>query len=247
MEYVEYLRVRRALVSYAVALAFCFAVVMVVLHAHGGIHIVIKFDKGGVTLGSLLEVGALAALFLATAFGSNLAAEGATLPFLWTKPVSRTVLALRFVVVDALAIAAGIAVCTLIAIVVVFANGPGAAITFAGLGPDAALALGAPLAWYGIAMLVSARLPRDAAARAAAGLWPVFILIGLLGTVTLPPAAHALVVAFEHVDPLMLLLGVDERGMGLLALGSGPRAAACWGIALMTIAIAIPLWASREG
>jgi hypothetical protein len=247
MEYVELLRVRRGLITYLVALAFCFAVVMLVLHGHGGIRINVSFDHGGVPIGDLLQLGGLTALFLATGFAANLAAESATLPFLWTKPITRTALALRFVAVDALGIAAGIVACALVAAVVVAATGGARAMhPNAALASDAALALGAPLAWYGITLLLGARLGGEAAARAGALVWPVFILLELLGVAALPPAGHTLVIALEHLDPLAYLLGSTEAHTGLLHLATGPRAAACWAIAALTIPAAIRLWSLRE-
>jgi hypothetical protein len=247
MEYVELLRVRRGLIAYLVALVFCFAVVSLVLHGHGGIHINMSFGKDGVSIGDLLQLGGVAALFLATGFAANLAAEGATLPFLWTKPITRTALALRFVAVDALGIAAGIVACALVAAIVVAGIGGVRAIhPNAALASDAALALGAPLAWYGITLLLGARLGRDAASRAGALVWPVFILLELLAVAALPPAGHALAVALEHVDPLAYLLGSEHADTGLLHLGTGPRAAACWAIAALTIPAAIRLWSLRE-
>lgn len=246
MEYVEYLRVRRGLVSYAVALAFCFVVVTLMVHGNGGLHIKMSFDRKGVPVGDLLQLGGIGAFFLATMFAGNLPGESATLSFLWTKPIARTTLAARFVAIDTLGLITGIVLVGLVSAIVMAGMGQLHDIRVARSdAAGGALALGAPLAWYGITLLASARLGRDGAARAGALVWPVFLFVILLGTMNLPPPGHALVVALEHVDPLAYLLGSDQPGSGLLG-ATLQRAAACWAIALVTITAAIRLWSTRE-
>jgi hypothetical protein len=247
MEYVELLRVRAALVGYAVALAFVFVVATLILHGHGGIKINVSFDKGGVAVDELLVLGGFGAAFLATFFAANLSSERATLPLLWTKPVSRTALAYRFVAIDTLGMAVAIVMTAVAALALIAGIGQLRAVHVGSAGfANAALALGAPLAWYGLMLLVASRSDRDGASRAGALSWPVFIVIILLAASALPPPAHALAVALGHVDPLFYLLGAERPGSGLLNAHAGIRGAACWLIASVTIAIAIRFWTARE-
>ncbi|MEA2719095.1 MAG: hypothetical protein QOJ39_959 [Candidatus Eremiobacteraeota bacterium] len=247
MEYVELLRVRRALVWFVVALAFVLVMVNLVLHGKGGFTIHIGFGKDGVAAGDLVLLGGLGALFLAAVFAGNLPGESTTLPFLWTKPVSRTALAYRFVAVDVLGMIGGIVATALAAVIVIAGLGQIRAIHLdRALLSDAALALGAPLAWYGLTFLAAARLRPEGVARAGALSWPVFIVIAMLTTVTLPPPLHGLVLALDHLNPLAYIAGGDQKGMGLLSAAPAIRGAACWAIALVTIPAAIRLWTVRE-
>ncbi len=248
MEYVELLRVRRALVSFAVALAFVLIAVTLVLHGKGGFTIHIGFGKEGVGAGDLVMLGGFGAMFLAATFAGNMPGESAALPFLWTKPVSRAALAYRFVAVDALGMAAGIVATALAAVIVIAGMGQIRAIhANPSLLGDAALALGAPLAWYGLTLLAASRLQPDGVARVGALSWPLFIVIAMLATVALPPALHTFVVGLDHLNPLAYIAGSEHKGMGLIAAASPVRAAACWTIALVTIPAAIRLWTAREG
>ena len=247
MEYVELLRVRRALVSYVVALAFVFLLIWIVLHGNGAIRLNLRFGNKGMDAEDLLDISGIGALFLATTFAGNLAGESATLPFLWTKPVTRTMLALRFVAIDVLGLAAGIALVAFIVLIVAAGTGNFGGVHFVRANAaTAALALGAPLAWYGITLLAASRLGPGSAARAGALLWPVFIVLIFLEFTQLPPAAHTAVIVLEHADPLAYLVVNDKAGAGILAADSLQRAAACWAIALVTITAGIRLWSTRE-
>ena len=247
MEYVEVLRVRRGLIVYAVACLCFFLAVTLVLHGHGGFHINVGLDKSGASLGDFIGGAAFGTMFLATFFAGHLAAETPTLSFQWTKPVSRTALALRYVAIDAIALVAGTAIGTMTLIALVAGLGEAGQIRLdAEVVPALALSVGAPLAWYGMCLLAASRFDRDAANAVIALSWPVFVLVFMLPIIALPPAAHAVAVVLNHLDPLSYLSGSSHRVMGLIAAPAGPRAAAVWAIALVSIAVATRLWTTRE-
>ncbi len=248
MEYVELMRVRRGLIVFSVACLCFFLVVTLVLHGHGGFHINIGLDKSGTSLGDFIVAAAVGTLFLATFFAGHLAAETPTLSLLWTKPVSRAVLAWRYVAIDAIALVAGTVIGTVTLVALVAGLGEANRLRLdAAVLPAFALSVGAPLAWYGLCLLATARFDRDAANAVIALSWPVFVLVFMLPIIALPPAAHAFAVVLNHLDPISYLSGSDHRDLGLIAAPTGARAAAVWAIAVVSIAIATRLWTTREG
>lgn len=247
MEYVELLRVRRALTVFAVAIACFFIAATFALHGHGGFHITIGIDKGS-ALGDFVVAAGFGAFFLATFFAGHLAAETPTLSFLWTKPVSRTALAWRYVAIDAAALLAGIALGTLAIFMLIAGLGQAGRLRVdMALLPGLALSLGAALAWYGLCLLAASRFDRDVANGVIAMSWPVFILFLMLNVMALPPPAHAAVVFIDQFNPLAYLIGVEHHEAWLLGASTMVRAAAVWIIALVSIALATRLWTTREG
>lgn len=248
MEYVEFLRVRRGLVVFAAANLCAFVVLTLALHGHGGFHINVNLGKEGSSLGDFITAAGVAALFLATFFAGHLAAETPTLPFIWTKPVSRTALAWRYVAVDAGGIVAGVAIGTVTIVALIAGLGELNRILLdAAVLPELALSVGAPLAWYGLCLLAASRFDRDVANNVIALSWPVFLLVAMLPIIQLPPPAHAVAVFVNQLDPLSYILGSEHHGMGLISASTGVRAAAAWVIALVSIVAATRLWTTREG
>jgi hypothetical protein len=248
MEYVELLRVRRGLIVFAVANLFLFLAFTFALHGHGGFHVNVGLDKNGTSLGDLINAAGFSALFVATFFAGHLAAETPTLSFLWTKPVSRTVLAVRYAAVDAIALVAAVAIGTLMLVALIAGLGQiGRLRLDAQVLPSLALSVGAVLAWYGLCALAASRFDRDVANNVIALSWPVFIFTFMLSIVALPPPAHAVTVFLNQFDPFAYLLGSEHRDMGLVAASMWTRAGAMWAIALISIAGATRLWTTREG
>ncbi len=248
MEYVELLRVRRGLIVFAAANLCFFLVVTLLLHGHGGFRIKVGLDKSGSSLGDFITAAAVGALFLATFFAGHLAAETPTLSFLWTKPVSRTALAWRYVAIDAAALLAGVAIGTLTLLALVAGLGEANRIHLdAAVLPAFALSVGAPLAWYGLCLLAASRFDRDVASNVIALSWPVFLLVFMLPIIALPPPAHALAVVLDQFDSLSYVVGSEHRDMGLIAASAAVRAGAVWVIALVSITAATQIWTNREG
>jgi hypothetical protein len=248
MEHVELLRVRRGLIVFAAACLCFFLVVTLALHGHGGFHINIGLDKSGTSLGDFIGGAALGTMVLATFFAGHLAAETPTLSLLWTKPVSRAALAWRYVAIDALALVAGTAIGTVTLLALVAGLGQADRVRLdAEVLPACALSVGAPLAWYGLCLLAASRFDRDAANAVIALSWPVFIVVYMLPIIALPPAAHAVAVVVNHLDPLSYVLASSHPDLGLVAAPTGARAAVVWAIGVVSIAVATRLWTTREG
>ena len=248
MEYVEWLRVRRGLIVFAVANLCVFVALTLALHGHGGFTIHVGIGKEGSSLGDFISAAGLGALFLSTFFAGHLAAETPTLPFLWTKPVSRTGLAWRYVAIDVAGIVAGVAIGTLTIVALIVGLGELHRILLdRAVWPALALSVGAPLAWYGLCLLFASRFDREAANNVIALSWPVFLLVFMLPVIALPPPAHAVAVFFNQFDPLSYIVGSDHRDQGLVAASVGVRAAAMWILAVVSIAAATRIWTTREG
>lgn len=247
MEYVELLRVRRGLMVFAAANVCFFLAATFALHGHGGFHISLGVDNGS-SLGDFVAAAGFGAFFLATFFAGHLAAETPTLSFLWTKPVSRTVLAWRYVAIDAAGLLAGVAIGTLTIFLLIAGLGQAGHLRLdAALVSALALSVGAALAWYGLCLLAASRFERDVANGVIALSWPVFILLLMLNIMALPPPTHAVVVFIDQLNPLAYLLGIEHHNALLLGASTAVRAAAVWVIALISITAATRLWMTREG
>ena len=248
MEYVELLRVRRGLITFAVANLCFFLAATFALHGHGGFHIKFDLDKTGSSLGDFITAAGVGALFLATFFAGHLAAETPTLPFLWTKPVPRTVLAWRYAAIDAGAMFAGVAIGTLALLALVAGMGQADRVRLdAEVLPALALSVGAPLAWYGLCLLAASRFDRDVANSVVALSWPVFLFVFMLSIIALPPQAHAVAVFLNQFDPLSYIIGSEHHDRGLISASPAVRAAAVWVIGIASIAAATRVWTTRDG
>jgi hypothetical protein len=249
MIYVEYLRVRNALVWHVGILGAVALVVLATSHSTS----VIVDGRPAVVAGVAVPVGGLApiAMFFAAIFASSIGAslnrENTTRDISWTKPVSRTMLALQYVLVDLAGVA--IAFAFAMAVIVAVAARIGAVpIVDATLVPQIALGFGCAAMWY--ALIQALTFWFGPGARAVAGiLWPVALVA--LGVAHVPGVYGAVARLVDVINPLAYLGGftVDGSGAHDTSLWTMPleaRALAVWVLTAAFCAIAVTFWRRKE-
>jgi len=246
MEYVEILRMRRSLIRHVGILAAIGSIVL----AFGGQHASVDINGTSqlmsgmhVPLGALASIAAFYAAIFASSAGTSLNRENETRELSWTKPLSRSSLAVRFIAIDlvgvAIAYAAAIGV---IAAVMTHMN----IAPFIGdrAVPQLALGLGVGVMWYALIQVVTCMLPPGG--RALSGvMWPVVFATGLFAQV--PGVLGAIARALNVINPLSYL-NLTSGAHGLLALGMPveERALIVWGFTLLFCAISVAVWPKAE-
>jgi hypothetical protein len=241
MEYVELLRVRRSLIWNAGILA----VVVIGILALGGdstIHV-----NGGTTriaagaslpLGVIATIGAFLAAIYASSIGTSLNRESTTRDISWTKPVSRTVLAIRFVAIDLAGVLIAFAVAIiLICLALAYLHVSVAADTDAP--GQLVLGCGIGAMWYGLLQVLTCGF--GSGARAMAGiLWPISLVCQ--GLAELGGGVGQTMRAIDVLNPIGYLDAIAKPAAG------GPEMAAplVWFFALAFCALAIVIWPRRE-
>lgn len=273
MAYVEFLRVRRALVIFAIAIA-SIELVNLLVHQFGsvvttktGAHVGIEIGSGeaGMTpvrdivahltipLELVFGIAGYAAAFFATIFASSLNKENGYAHFAFTKPISRTRLALEHIGIDAIGIlGAFFIVCA--AIFVSFAvDGYLAHIDVNVRAFEVAvLLLGVGFMWYGILQAVTASY-RGKGGAFVGWSWLVFgVLIGVRDQPFLGPIFGPIVRMLDFFNPFSYAptISDDHRGAATVStLTGGPleaQIALAWGIAIVACAIAVVAWKRVE-
>ncbi|HEV8022203.1 MAG TPA: hypothetical protein VGP41_13105 [Candidatus Lustribacter sp.] len=251
MEFVEFWRVRRSLLWFAGSVA-AIVVLFLMLPQVGTVHVngpgvSSSFPPGtGVPLGTLASLAAFFAAIYASIVGTSLNRENSTRELSWTKPLTRTLLALRYVLIDL----AGVAIAFAIAVAA------GAAIaTYMHFPPyvDAeapvqiVLGIGVGAMWYGLLQVLTCVAP--AGARSLGGiLWPVAFVVAGLSQV--PGSIGAIMRAIDVLNPLHYMSSASSHGttmsMGPAELPADERALIAWCFAVAFCAIAIALWPRKE-
>ena len=245
-------RARRSMTWYLCILGV--GLVIDLIFGHSG-HIIVNNREVTDTQGSIpLSAVAIVPMFLsamyASAAGLSLNRENSTLEIAWTKPISRTALALKYIAVNAGAIIAAYAVAW-VAVAVVLVRESFVLVPDAQLVPAVALSLGVALMWYALVLVLSAPLGKGGAA-VAGYLWPVaFLALALHGV----PGVFGLVMrAINVINPLAYFSGVTSNddstvGAHMTALSVLPldeRALIVWGFAIVFCAAATQVWSRRE-
>jgi hypothetical protein len=253
MELVEFDRYRRWL-FWLPGLLLVFAIVGAAALSHTeiinqgsqqNVRVVVSHTRSD--LDGLAIVAAFIAMVFATANGLSLCRESETVALSWTKPISRTGVALRIFAVDV----------AMLAIVYVFAWA--VALGFLGflhtqymnaerLPVAIVLTFGIVLMWYGLMQVITAGL--NPSARAVVGFaWPVALLLTAVkgqfgGTL------NALVSAVNVINPLAYTdTNVSNTSTLESAFWTYPielRALMVWVMALAFLAIASAIWIRRE-
>lgn len=251
MEYVEYLRVRRSLLWHAGILLVLVIGIMALSHDTS---VRINGDSGTAHLaaGIHIPVGALAAIagffaaIYASSAGTSLNRESLTRDLSWTKPLSRTLLAVHFMLVDAagVVIAFAIAMAGALAIIVHLQMIP---VVDADTAALLALDAGVGVMWYGLLQLLTCGF--GPGARALAGiLWPIALLLEGLGE--LPGNFGAIVRGLNVFNPLAYLnnlSGHPNPANDLMRqMPYDMRALTVWLFAFLFCAIAVYVWPRRE-
>lgn len=249
MAYVEYLRVRRLFGWYILILA---ALVLLALY-FGQISTVEvqgstkRLAGMAVPLGALVPIGMFFAAIFSSSVGSSLNRENQTRDLSWTKPLSRSLIALQFLVIDIAAVLLLFA-CAMLGVVLVLMRMQMVPV----LGPDfvwyVILGAGVALMWYGLVQALTAWSPPGA--RSIPGLlWPVCLL--LLALAHAPGSIGAISRAIDVVNPLSYMSGVQFSAQGaaqevVSTLPLELRVPVVCLFALLFCAIAVYVWPRRE-
>jgi hypothetical protein len=272
MTYVEYLRVRHALVVYAaIVAAIAFITLIITLFGGGNVevdthgsgaaashvmtHTTVRaavsedFRRSGHTIpiSALLVLAGYAAVVMASIFGMFLSRERLHVPVSWTKPVSREWFALAYLGVDVAAVVVAFLVFFAGELVVTWGVGV-APFLRSDVYVGAALLLmsGMALAYYGIVRAICAAFPSQAGA-IAGGSWGVFFALMLLAAAPLPRIAHAVIIALNFLNPLAYLSHVDEsHSGGILPVTGDAGAALVWLLAIVAMALSVVLYRRPE-
>ena len=249
MIYVEYLRVRSALIWHAGVIG---ALLLLILSTNHNAAVTVDGHPAvtsglPIALGLLVPIAMFFGAIYASSVGSSLNRENGTRDISWTKPVSRTVLALQFVLVDlaGVAIAFTIAMLAVIAVVVRIGAVP---LFDASFVPQLALGLGIAAMWYALIQVLTFWF--GSGARAVGGiLWPVALLA--LGIAHAPGVYGVFARALDVVNPLGYMSGFSVNSSGghgesLWTLPVEERALIVWLFTAAFCAIAIALWPRKE-
>ncbi len=209
MWYMPYMRVRRAVIVYAL-FAIGISLLAIALRYWPGVFRIgatrsAELAAVNVSLAELLSGAAALVGGFATALGLNLAAENdGHLELAWTKPVSRETYALGVFAVDIAAMAACIVLTMICASIVTDCYiGRQAVILPSWEASVRAVAFcGFPLCVYAWVTALSASMKRNRGTVAAL-FWPLMIALVLLGLVPLAPI-HALSIALNTVNPVAM-------------------------------------------
>jgi len=271
MDYVEYARVRRALVIFTIVVASIAIVTIIGPHivssVAGGagswtkVRIYTKHSRSmgdalahvGVPLALLLGIAGYGAIAFSTFLASSLNKENAFASFVFTKPVSRQRLALSHMAIDTLGIVSAFAIACVAIVSTSIASGWFDRITF---DPSALwivlLELGVAFMWYGILQAITASY-RGKGGSLCGWSWALFGIAMTLNQATfLGPILGPLVRAFNFVNPLAYAPSIidDHRGGAVVStyMGAslGTPSAIAWAIACIACVLAIVLWKRVE-
>jgi hypothetical protein len=254
MEQVELWRVQRSLLWHAGIVA-AIVVLILVLPQVGAVHVTgpsgsTNFAPGtGVPLSAIATIGAFFAAIYASSVGTSLNRENVTRDLSWTKPLTRTVLALRYILIDLAGVVIAFAVAiAAVAVIMTYMHFP----PFFDAEAPVQLALGAGVGamWYALLQVLTCVGPPSA--RTLAGvLWPVALVLVVLAGV-LSGSLGALVRAINVLNPLHYMSSTtmhSDPGSATVLPGSLPadeRALIVWCFTLAFCALAIYLWPRKE-
>ena len=238
MEYVEFLRVRRSLIWNAgIMLVVVIGILTLgndsTININGG---TTRIAAGvAIPVGVLATIGAFLAAIYASSIGTSLNRESLTRDISWTKPVSRTVLAIRFIGIDL----AGVVIAYAVALVLIYLA---LAYMHIAVAADAhapaqlLLGCGVGAMWYGLLQLLTCGFGNGA--RAMAGiLWPIALVCQ--GLASLGGTIGQTIRAIDVLNPLTYLSSIANAGAEA-ALGI------VWLFALVFCALAVVIWPRRE-
>lgn len=253
MEYVEFWRVRRSLLWHAGILAVI-VVVIVSLPQVGTVHVTgpsgsTSFAPGqGAPLSVIAAMAAFFAAIYASSVGTSLNRENGMRDLSWTKPLTRTALALRYIILDL----AGVVIAFAIALVALcsiaaymhfpaYLDGPAPV--------QIALGIGVGAMWYGLLQVLTCVAPPGA--RSLAGiLWPIAIAVGALSQ--LAGSFGAIMRVLDVANPLHYLSttsiggGTHSATAAQAGLPSDERLLIVWCFTLAFCALAVILWPRKE-
>ena len=267
MTYVETLRVRRALIVYAIINAAMVAFTLLVsFTAHGGAAVSAEahsrvdldlrqmlaadFARHGtkIPLSALFLFAGFGATIMGTVWGSTLSREREHTPLSWTKPVSRDTFALGYLGIDALGMLGAFAITMLAIGIVLWALNIAMFTTVdAQAGLTLARAAGLAFAYYGLIRVLTVGFPGRGGAITGASWAIAYVLLGL-AALPLPKVYHVILIALNFINPLAYLSHMDSRGnlSGVLPLMPVGSLAGVWLLAIVTGILAIVIYRRAE-
>lgn len=249
MAYVEFLRVRTSL-AWHVGILAVITVIALYFGQYNNINVNGATQAlAGMTvqIGELAPIGMFFAAIFASSQGASLNRENATRDLSWTKPLSRTLLALQYIALDVSGILI-VFVLTMLAVTLVLLRLHMAPAGNSTTGPLLVLGAGAGVMWYALIQVLTFWFPSGA--RAISGiLWPVALL--LLGLSKIDGPFGAIVRAIDVINPLAYMDGVKYDSTGASAqavtmLAPDLRPLAVWLFAAVFCAIVVALWPKKE-
>jgi hypothetical protein len=253
MEYVEFLRVRRSLLWHAGILA---VIVLAIIALGQNTTVNINGTGGGTThltaglqlpIGVLATIGGFFGAIYASSLGTSLNRESLTRDLSWTKPLSRTLLAVRYMLVDVAGVVIGFAI-AIVAALAVIVHLQMVPVIDASTPVQLVLGAGIGVMWYALLQLLTCAFPPGA--RVLAGiLWPVAIVLEGLGD--LRGTLGAVVRGLNVLNPLAYLndmIGAkpDQAETMIRQIPLEVRALTVWLLALLFCAIAVAVWPRKE-
>jgi hypothetical protein len=249
MAYVEFLRIRKALAWHVGILAL---LTLLIITFAGQTTIDVNGSQRlasgmAVPISILAGIGMFYAAIFGSSAGTSLNRESMTREISWTKPISRTLLALQFVVIDVAGVAIAFAA-AMLAVAIAFWR---AGFTFTSdseLFAHLALGLGAGVMWYALVLVLTFWF--GSGARAVGGiLWPVAFL--LLGINAVPGFFGAVAHVLNVINPLAYLSGLhftsaSSVDQSIVQATLEVRALEVWVFAALFCAIAVTLWPRKE-
>lgn len=252
MELVEFWRARRALLWYLAVVAAC-AALTAALNGHGRVNVDVNdrevFVPHVVPLSVLMSVAMFTTAGLASALGIALNRENATRELSWTRPIPRTVLAVRFIAIDLVALAVAYTVTIALIWIVV---GMHLRVAVEPRTPVAMfMGTGVIAMWYALTLLLTAGV-RTRGGGIAGLMWPVAVVVLVLASTTAGGIIHDVAVVLNVVNPFAYLGQIghaapDGSPVPLLwPFDENVRAAIVWCFAAAFCAGAVAIWRSRE-
>ena len=253
MTYVQLLRLRKALTIYSVVVVVVFLLILIPTHWHGA-H-VNNDTSGSIPLSIVFLVGFCAIIF-ATASGTSLNRENDGVEMVWTKPIARGQLALRYIGLDLAAIAVAFIVAFILAVIGLASFGLAGSIRADDTWlPTLLLYFGVAFMWYGfLQALTSWQTGRGGM---LVGLsWAAFALVlpAFLGLTTHVAGLHEVAMALYVLDPLGYLgssgghvqIGISTSAASPIPHDIWLRIAMTWGFGILGSLTAIVGWKRLE-
>jgi hypothetical protein len=195
----------------------------------------------------LAPIAMFVTMVFATSVGLSLNRESATRALSWTKPLSRSAIALRIVAVDALALLA-IDAFTWIVMLAFVAAAHGSVFVSPTTAVTVALSIGVIFMWYALLQALTAGFGAGARMIVTA-LWPAALILSSLDE--LGGTAGRVIAVLNAVNPIAYLNGVttSEGVHRINAYWQFPvadRALVVWIATVLLSALAVALWTRRE-
>jgi hypothetical protein len=252
MELVEFWRARRALVWY-LALVVAGGVCTLVFWGNSHVNVDVNDREvmlpRAVPLSVLMSVAMFFTAILASWLGLALNRENATRELSWTRPLPRSGLALRYIAIDAAALAIAFAVTVAMLWFVIGIHLP---VVVEPRTPIVVfMASGVIAMWYALVLILSAGV-RGHGGAIAGLLWPAALIVLAIGASTRGGFIHDVAVVLDIFNPFAYLGHIgrsapDGTPVPLLwPLDEGVRAAIVWCFAVAFSAAAVTIWRRRE-